>query len=217
VRGGRVHGGPVKDLLLDFGGVLLRTPFELREEAERSLGLEAGSFAWAGPFDPPSDLLWQDWQAGTITERDYWARRAADHGLETKDFMGRFFEPAGDHLIRPEMWDVVRSHHRAGGRVAILTNDLGAFHGPEWMERVTVLGEIDILVDGSVTHVLKPDPRAYEAALAALGDPDPATVVFVDDQRGNLRGAEDCGLLTVWFDPVDVEGSVARVQDALAD
>jgi hypothetical protein len=26
------------------------------------------------------------------------------------------------------------------------------------MERVTVLGEIDILVDGSITHVLKPDP-----------------------------------------------------------
>ena len=71
--------------------------------------------------------------------------------------------------------------------MAILTNDLAAFHGPEWTERVTVLGEIDILVDGSVTHVLKPDPRAYQAALTALDDPDPATVVFVDDQRGNLR------------------------------
>jgi putative hydrolase of the HAD superfamily len=100
--------------------------------------------------------------------------------------------------------------------VAILTNDLAAFHGPEWMERVTVLGEIDVVIDGSVTHVLKPDPRAYEAALTALGDPDPGSVVFVDDQRGNLRGAEQCGLVTVWFDPVDVEGSVARVQAALA-
>ncbi len=207
----------MKDLLLDFGGVLLLTPFELRDAAERSLGLPPGELSWAGPFDPPSDVLWQDWQAGTITERDYWAQRAAAHGLETQAFMGQFYEPGGDHLVRQEMWDLVRWYHAAGGRVAILTNDLAAFHGPEWMERVTVLGEIDILVDGSITHVLKPDPRAYRAALAALGDPDPANVVFVDDQRGNLRGAEECGLLTVWFDPVDVEGSVARVQDALAD
>ena len=207
----------MKDLLLDFGGVLLLTPFELRDAAERSLGLPPGELSWAGPFDPPSDLLWQDWQAGTITERDYWSQRAAAHGLETQAFMGQFYEPGGDHLVRQEMWDLVRSYHAGGGRVAILTNDLAAFHGPEWMERVTVLGEIDILVDGSITHVLKPDPRAYQAALAALGDPDPATVVFVDDQRGNLRGAEECGLLTVWFDPVDVEGSIARVRAALAD
>jgi len=205
----------VKDLLLDFGGVLLLTPFELRHAAERSLGLPPGELSWAGPFDPPSDLLWQDWQAGTITERDYWAQRAAAHGLETQAFMGQFYEPGGDHLVRQEMWDLVRSYHADGGRVAILTNDLAAFHGPQWMERVTVLGEIDILVDGSVTHVLKPDPRAYRAALAALGDPDPANVVFVDDQRGNLRGAAECGLVTVWFDPVDVEGSIARVQAAL--
>ena len=65
--------------------------------------------------------------------------------------------------------------------------------------------------------MLKPDPGAYEAALAALGDPDPATVVFVDDQQENLRGAEACGMLTVFFDPVDVPGSVARVEKALDD
>ena len=128
----------MKDLLLDFGGVLLLTPFELRDAAERSLGLPAGALSWAGPFDPPSDLLWQDWQAGTITERDYWAQRASAHGLETQAFMGQFYEPGGDHLVRQEMWDLVRSYHSDGGRVAILTNDLAAFHGPEWMERVTV-------------------------------------------------------------------------------
>ena len=205
----------MKDLLLDFGGVLLLTPFELRAHAERSLGLTTGELGWAGPFDPPSDPLWQDWQDGTITERQYWAQRAAAHGLETRPFMGRFFEPGGDHLVRPEVWDLVRDHHAAGGRVAILTNDLAAFHGPEWIERVTVLHEVDVLIDGSVTHVLKPDPRAYEAALAALDDPDPSTVVFVDDQRGNLEGAEQCGMVAVWFDPVDVEGSLARVRAAL--
>jgi putative hydrolase of the HAD superfamily len=205
----------VKDLLLDFGGVLLLTPFELRAQAERSLGLETGALSWAGPFDPPSDPLWQRWQDGEVTERDYWAQRAAAHDLDTLAFMAQFYEPGGDHLIRREMWDFVRSYQAAGGRVAILTNDLQAFHGRGWMESVTVLGEIDIMVDGSVTHVLKPDPRAYEAALRALDDPDPASVVFVDDQPGNLRGAERCGMVPVWFDPVDVPGSMARVEAAL--
>ena len=40
--------------------------------------------------------------------------------------------------------------------------------------------------------------------MRALDDPDPASVVFVDDQPGNLRGAERCGMVPVWFDPVDV-------------
>jgi putative hydrolase of the HAD superfamily len=207
----------VKDLLLDFGGVLLRTPFELRHAAEQSLGLAAGTLSWAGPFDPPSDPLWQQWQAGEVTERDYWAIRAASYGLETQTFMGGFFEPGGDHLIRTEMWDLVRAYQASGGRVGILTNDLRAFHGTEWVASITVLSEIDLLIDASITKVLKPDPAAYAAALAALGDPDPANVVFVDDQPSNLRGAEDCGMVAVFFDPVDVPGSIARVEKALAD
>jgi putative hydrolase of the HAD superfamily len=206
----------VKDLLLDFGGVLLRTPFELRHAAEESLGLAPGTLSWAGPFDPPSDPLWQQWQAGEVTEREYWAIRAESYGLETQTFMGGFFEPGGDHLIRHDMWDLVRAYQASGGRVGILTNDLRAFHGTEWVESITVLSEIDLLIDASITKVLKPDPAAYAAALAALGDPDPGNVVFVDDQRNNLRGAEDCGMVAVFFDPVDVPGSIARVEKALA-
>jgi putative hydrolase of the HAD superfamily len=206
----------VKDLLLDFGGVLQRTPFELRHAAEESLGLAPGTLSWAGPFDPPSDPLWQQWQAGEVTEREYWAIRAESYGLETQTFMGGFFEPGGDHLIRHDMWDLVRAYQASGGRVGILTNDLRAFHGTEWVESITVLSEIDLLIDASITKVLKPDPAAYAAALAALGDPDPGNVVFVDDQRNNLRGAEDCGMVAVFFDPVDVPGSIARVEKALA-
>jgi putative hydrolase of the HAD superfamily len=115
------------------------------------------------------------------------------------------------------MWELVRAHQASGGRVGILTNDLRAFHGTEWVESITVLSEIDILIDASITKVLKPDPAAYAAALAALGDPDPSTVVFVDDQRNNLRGADESGMVAVFFDPVDVPGSIARVEKALAD
>jgi hypothetical protein len=41
------------------------------------------------PLRPAVRPPLQDWQAGTITERDYWRQRAAAHGLETQAFMGR--------------------------------------------------------------------------------------------------------------------------------
>ncbi len=41
-------------LVLDFGGPVLLTPFELTARTERRLGLRAGSLPWRGPFDPGS-------------------------------------------------------------------------------------------------------------------------------------------------------------------
>ena len=55
---------------------------------------------------------------------------------------------------------------------------------------------------------LKPDPRGFQFALDAFGNPAPDHVVFVDDQRINLSGAEALGLSTVFFDPTEPGGFV---------
>ena len=130
--------------------------------------------------------------------------------------MRHFYEPAGDYLIRPEMEELVRRHRSMGRVVGVLTNDMDAFHGPEWKTSISVIKEFDFIVDGSMTGFLKPDPRAFRMALETLGDPHPADVVFVDDQRGNLRGAEAVGITTVFFDPTDPSGSLERIEAALA-
>ena len=93
---------------------------------------------------------------------------------------------------------------------------MNAFHGPEWKDGISILGEFDFVVDGSITGYLKPDPRAFQLALAALGDPDPISVVFVDDQQINLRGAAAVGMTIVYFDPTDIAGSFERIEAALA-
>jgi putative hydrolase of the HAD superfamily len=77
-----------------------------------------------------------------------------------------------------------------------------------------ILREVDAVVDGSRTGVLKPDRRAFELALEALGTAAPDTV-FVDDQPVNVAAAAAVGLVTVRFDPTDVDGSVAAVEAAL--
>ncbi|MEP7203551.1 MAG: HAD-IA family hydrolase [Ilumatobacteraceae bacterium] len=202
----------LKPLLLDFGGPVLLTPFELSDKAEETLG----PIPWRGPFDPSTDPEYIRWQAGEISERDYWLLRGAPYGLELHGLMRHFYEPAGDYLIRPEMAELVVRHRAMGRVVGVLTNDMDAFHGPAWKDGISVIKEFDFIVDGSITGFLKPDPRAFQAALEALGNPVPADVVFVDDQQGNLRGGEAVGLTTVFFDPTDPGESFDRIEAALS-
>lgn len=200
--------------LFDFGGPLLLTPFELHAVAAPVLGVDVASLP-GGPFDPDGDGRWRAWQAGEITERDYWGERAAAVGLDTIGYMRAFYEPSGDHLVRPETAAIVAEVQQAGFRAGLLTNDLSAFHGPEWREPITVLKRVDPLVDLSLTGYLKPHPEAYAAAIEAMGAPADE-IVFLDDQRGNVVGAEQAGLHAVYFDPTDVAGSVARFRRLLA-
>ena len=200
--------------LFDFGGPLLLTPFELFDRAADALGVPAGSLPM-GPFDPDGDERWRAWQAGEITERQYWAERAAGVGRDTLGFMQAIYEPSGDHLVRPETAALVAEVQAAGFRAGLLTNDLSAFHGPAWREPITVLRQVDPLVDLSRTGHLKPDRRAYAAAVAAMGVPADE-IVFLDDQPANVAGAVAAGIHGVVFDPTDVAGSVARFRAALA-
>ncbi|MEU8471626.1 HAD-IA family hydrolase [Streptomyces sp. NPDC029006] len=47
--------------------------------------------------------------------------------------------------------------------------------------------------------VNKPNSRAYEAALDALGWPSPDRTLFVDDRLDNCQAAERLGLCTVHY------------------
>ena len=207
-----VTAQPLKHLLLDFGGPVLLTPFELIENAEQTLG----PMSWRGPFDTSTDPDYVRWQSGELTEREYWSVRGEPYGLDVQGLMRHFYEPSGDHLVRPEMAKLIARHRAAGRTVGVLTNDMNAFHGPEWKEGISVIRQFDFIVDGSVTGYLKPDPQAFRLALRAFGDPRPSDVVFVDDQQINVRGAQDVGLSTVFFDPTDPVGSLERIEAALA-
>ena len=151
-------------LVLDFGGPVLKTPFELRDIGERRAGLTPGTLAWTGPFDPVSDGDWRDLQAGLITEREYWQRRAVEFADLTgseptfQAMMQYLFEIDEDEMLRRGARALVADTKSAGYKVAVLTNDMKAFHGQAWVDRMTILRELDVLVDGSVEHLLKPDP-----------------------------------------------------------
>lgn len=208
-------------LLLDFGGVCLLNPVELHARAESVLGLDPGTFTWMGPVDPDTDSLWQAMVSGEgMSEREYWAQRAADVGraaereLDLRGYMTLLYEPPVAEMIRPEATAVVEAARAAGFGVSLLTNDMRAFHGPEWEHDVCFLQLMDHIADCSDTDILKPDPRAFQRAVDII-DVDPARVLFVDDQPLNVAGAEAFGLRGYWFDIANATQAWAGVAERL--
>ena len=203
-------------LLLDFGGVCLLNPVELHHRAEAALGLAPGTLDWLGPVDPATDELWRALLDGQLTERAYWATRAAQVGevagraLDTRGYMHLVYDPPTPDLIRPEATTVVRHALDQGRGVSVLTNDLRAFHGPEWERQIPFLRLVDHVVDCSDTGILKPDPRAFERAAAVVGV-ELDRMLFVDDQPANVAGAEAVGLESILFDIAEPAASWSHV------
>jgi putative hydrolase of the HAD superfamily len=202
-------------VLFDFGGPVLRTPFELNERAERSMGLPAGSLP-RGPFDPTTDAAWTAQQAGRITERDYWNACFDAAGLDMNTYFAHFYEPFGDHHVRPEVDAFVEDVQRDGRCAGVLSNDLTVLMTPQWRASITLLRRLSPVIDLGEHGVLKPDPRAYELGIEAVGA-IPSDIVFVDDQPANVAAAVDAGLVGVWFDITDVADSFERIRRAVWD
>ncbi len=199
-------GTAPRALILDFGGVVSRTLFETHDLTEQALGLSPGSLTWRGPFDPSTDALWRDMQAGRISERDYWHTRTQEVGhlvgedwqqMQTLVQRARGAEP--ERIVRPQTLALIEAAHAAGTRLAILSNELDLFYGAALRQRMACLQHFEVIVDATYTHVLKPDPQAYALCLQAL-QLQAAQCVFVDDQERNIEGARASGLHTVWFD-----------------
>jgi putative hydrolase of the HAD superfamily len=204
-------------LVLDFGGPVLLTPFELVPDAPgtpaHELLFEQGPMATSDHPDP----VWRELQEGRITERAYWDHRAQEwhdaggEGPDIRSMIAHLYDPPSPALIRQQARALVEDATEAGHPVGILTNDLRAFHSDAWIEQIEIVGDVDVLVDGSVEGHLKPAPRLYQL-LAERLDVGFGDMVFLDDQMSNIRGAEALGITSVWFDPADPDAAYAQVR-----
>lgn len=194
-------------LLMDFGGVVCRSVLELLSPWATRRGFPVAG-ARSGPFGSRPDELWERMQTGELTEREYWTRRAAEFG----DLLGEQWTsrelisdicrlPEGE-LVRPEALQLLDAARHAGVPAGVLSNDLEFFHGPEWVANSDILRCFDTVVDGSVTGILKPDPRAYWQAAAQLGV-DVSELVFLDDLSWNVDGAARLGATALRVDITD--------------
>jgi putative hydrolase of the HAD superfamily len=209
----------VEALLLDFGGVVLRTPFELAPGFLDARGYPPGTLSWRGPFDLARDPMFAQVLEGSLAEREYWRIRSeevaalVDAGYPHPPLHAMFEREEAD-LIRPEWVELIAEEQAGGMQVAILTNDLSHFHPRSWIDGITMLRRVDHVIDLSHTDYRKPDPRAFEGAASTLGPPADA-ILFVDDQPVNLAGASEVGMPHVLFDPTNVAVSIAEVRALL--
>ena len=207
LRGGAA--GRQLGLLLDIGGVVHNTGVRLvgrlaeREPAMRPVIEEIGGIA------SDRDELWQRMLRRQLTERDYWAQRAAEFGAavgepwDTRAMMRRFYELPEQEWLCAATIELMADTKAAGLRLGALTNDMTAFHGPEWVAEQEHLKLFDVIVDASLTGVMKPDPRAFHGGAEALGLPT-EQIVFLDDMPWNVEGARRAGMTAVrvpWDDP----------------
>ena len=170
---------PPKGVLLDVGGVLLPTPWELLEEFEARNGWPAGTLPWRGPLDPSTDPLWRSARAGRLPPGGYFERRAEEISRllgarrTWPEITQAIFETPDGLAVRPQGRALVTDARAAGLRTGILTSKLVAFLSRAVVERSPFLGSFDVLLDESETGVAKPDPRAYAEAATAMGvEPD---------------------------------------------
>jgi putative hydrolase of the HAD superfamily len=122
---------------------------------------------------------------------------------DTRAMMHRLYELPRHYWLRAEMVDLMAEVKTAGLRLGALTNDMTAFHGPGWVEQQEHLKLFDVIVDGSLTGVMKPDPRAFRQGAEALGLPA-EQIVFLDDMPWNAEAAREAGMAAVrvpWDDP----------------
>ncbi|MER6409233.1 HAD-IA family hydrolase [Streptomyces viridosporus] len=188
-------------LILDYNGVIGRQPTApmwarlaalAGWPADQSADFETAFWARRAPYD-----------AGQISTHAFW--RGLLHGPLTA--------PPGSALLAAlrstdtEMWTrtdeavvrILQAAHATGLRMIILSNAphplADALDRAPWCSTL-----ISKTVYSARLGVNKPDPRAYQAALAAAGRPDPATTLFVDDRHENCTAASRLGLRTLHFD-----------------
>lgn len=209
-------------LLLDYGGVVSRSTFELLPLLAGQHPQVRDALRRRGPLGEEHDTLWDQMMRREISEREYWSHRAAEFGQAFgADWDVRAMmtwledgEISEAERIRPEAAELIGDTQAAGLRAGVLSNDLAAFHDDGWLARQRMLAQVDVVVDGSVSGVLKPDPRIYLTAAQRLGT-IPERVVFVDDIPWNVTGAEAVGMTAYLLDFAEPAAAFGLARKAL--
>jgi putative hydrolase of the HAD superfamily len=150
-------------------------------------------------------------------------------GLDVDDAIAaRYHEWWEPHTyIDPDAAPLFTALRERGIKVGVLSNTIWSRTEHERIfARDGITGHIDADVYTSEIPWTKPHPKAFEAALAAVGVTDPASAVFVGDRPwDDIHGAKSVGMRAILIPHSDipesqrgpVEGEADAVVERLGD
>jgi putative hydrolase of the HAD superfamily len=210
----------VRTVIFDWGGTL--TPWHTIDHAALWHGVCVRHYARAEAAELARALheaeraVWLDiersQQSATLTHVFERAGVSVPEALLASYF--RAWEP--HTFTDPDAPALFRELRRRDIRIGVLSNTLwprtvhdGFFH------RDQVLGLIDGTVYSSELPWTKPHPDAFRAAMAAVGEDDPAACVFVGDRPfDDVHGAKAIGMRAVLIQGSTVPPFAAAAPDA---
>ncbi len=178
--------------------------------SNRAAAVRRGQARWGDSFT--SELL-RRIIPGETSDHDYWrefnnGKLSVDHfltfslglaGLPTslddlrqarlclEDWCGQSYGP---------VIELAQTLQEKGYRTAVLSNNNPIMYATPsaYLARV-----VDVAISSHEIGVSKPKSEAYYALLNRLDNPLPASVLFIDDKRRNIHGAQEIGLQTFLF------------------
>lgn len=111
--------------------------------------------------------------------------------------------------LRPTLAAVIAQLRDRGAQIALLSNEFDR----AWMSDIGQFPTFDHVFVGSDNRIFKPDRRAFQRVLHAVGC-DAGRCLVIDDDEANCRVARSIGCHAVHFDPADVTASWATALNA---
>ena len=182
----------IKAIIYDHGGVIV-TQHGLRACAEdyaTKNGLNKKEFG---------DFVIENWQlakVNTISSDEFWVR-IAKYAKKSKDNLRTEF--IKDIKVNEEMVKIIKKLHESNKiKLLHLSN-----HIEDWLEseisRFRIKGLFHHFLPSYRTRLAKPNRKAYQLALDALGTKAEETI-FVDDMERNTVVAMELGINVILFD-----------------
>jgi putative hydrolase of the HAD superfamily len=160
------------------------------------------------------------WEAIERTQRSATLAQVFERAqvTATDGVLSSYFAAWEPHtLTDPEAPPLLRELRRRNIRIGVLSNTLWPRSAHErYFVRDQVLDLIDGAVYSSEISWTKPHPEAFRAAMAAVGEDDPASCVFVGDRPyDDVHGAKGVGMRAVLIQGSDVPRYDAAAPDAV--
>ncbi|HWH98066.1 MAG TPA: HAD family phosphatase [Pseudolysinimonas sp.] len=176
-------------VVFDYGEVL-----SMSQSEHDKRGILGTAGAEAAAFWPTYWKHRDDLDHGTVSVADYWARVGADLGLE--------FGPAQVQRlwavdfrswisVEPGSIDILDDLHHGGTRMALLSN--AGFDFGEPFRRAPFARYFEQIFVSAEVGLIKPDPAIYRHVAHCLGI-EPSAMVFIDNKKVNVEGAESIGV-----------------------